>query len=135
MTATPEQSAAAPDGRAEVTLHDERLRVGTERHATERIRLERVVVTEQRTITVDVSHEEIRLTRGPVSGDTRLPGGPVADREPVVVVLHEERVVVTKTVVPVERVTLTIHAVTRDEPVVDTVRREAVTVQTGPSGS
>jgi uncharacterized protein (TIGR02271 family) len=135
MTATPQQSAAAPDRRAEVTLHDEHLRVGTERHATERIRLERVVVTEQRTITVDVSHEEIRLTREAVSGDTRLLDGPVADREPVVVVLREERVVVTKTVVPIERVTLTTRVVTGDERVVDTVRREVVTVQTGPSGS
>lgn len=129
MTPRPPQHAPDADDHVEVVRSEERLAVTTERHATERVRIERYVVTEQRTITVDVSREEIRVTREPVTGDTRLPGSVGdTDREPVVVVLHEEQLVVSKTVVPVQRVTFTAHTVTRDEVVDETVRHEVVDI-------
>ncbi|PZE64539.1 YsnF/AvaK domain-containing protein [Curtobacterium sp. MCBD17_021] len=124
---TPRRPSAADD-EIEVVRHEERLAVRTELHATERVRLERVVVTEQRTISVDVSHEEVRLTREPITGGTRLPGAEVPVREPIVVVLHEEQVTVTKTVVPVERVTLSTHRVSDDHVVTETLGHEEVDV-------
>ncbi|PZE94133.1 hypothetical protein DEI95_05740 [Curtobacterium sp. MCBD17_008] len=124
-----QQHVSDADDHVEVVRSEERLAVTTERHATERVRLERYIVTEQRTVTVDVSREEIRLTREPITGGTRLPAG-AGDtvREPIVVVLHEEQLVVTKTVVPVERVTLTTHTVTQDVVVDETLRHEVVDV-------
>lgn len=104
------------DTGVELVRREERLLVSTEVHATERVRLERFIVTEQRTVTVDVRHEEVRLTREPLDSGGPLPSTrqPSSDRAPVVVVLREEQVVVSTTVVPVERVTLTVHTVTED---------------------
>ncbi|MFJ3383640.1 MULTISPECIES: DUF2382 domain-containing protein [unclassified Curtobacterium] len=108
--------AFGDDEGIDVVRREERLLVSTEVFATERVRLERCIITEQRTVTLDVRHEEVRLTREPLDSGASLPGTnqPSADRAPVVVVLREEQVVVTTTVVPVERVTLTVHSVTED---------------------
>ncbi|OII37077.1 hypothetical protein BIU98_16615 [Curtobacterium sp. MMLR14_010] len=111
-----------------VVRYEEHLLVGTEVHATERVRLERYIVTEQRTITVDVRREEVRFTREPVDGGPALsPDSGVPTREPIVVVLHQEEVVVSKRIVPVERVTLTVHTVTEDRAVDAVLRHEEVT--------
>ncbi|KQO62687.1 YsnF/AvaK domain-containing protein [Curtobacterium sp. Leaf261] len=112
-----------------VVRHEEQLRVSTDVVATERVRLERVVVTEQRTITVDVSHEEIRLTREPIVGGGPVPADAPAARGPVVVVLHEERIALVRTVVPVERVTMTTRSVTEDVLVAEDLRYEDVDVE------
>lgn len=115
----------------DVVRREERLAIGTERHAIERVRLERVIVTEQRTITVDVSHEEIRLVREPISGAVPLSTGTTAIvHEPIVVVLREEQITVTTAVVPVERVTLTMHTVTEGHRVEAGLRREAIDIVT-----
>ncbi|WP_267425263.1 MULTISPECIES: YsnF/AvaK domain-containing protein [unclassified Curtobacterium] len=125
----PQPAPGDDDREATVVLHEEHLLVGTEVHATERVRLERYVVTEQRTITVDVRREEVRLVREPLAEGPALPADRTPPtREPVVVVLHEEQVVVSKRIVPVERVTLTVHTVTEDRPVDAVLRHEEVTV-------
>lgn len=123
--ATPLAHATDADS-VDVVRHEERLRVGTETVPIERVRLERVVVTEQRTVTVEVSHEEIRVHREPVSGTTGSLTGTRRDREPIVVILSEEQVEITKRVVPVERVTLHIDVVTDEKQVSETVRREQI---------
>ena len=125
----PQPAPGDDDREATVVLHEEHLLVGTEVHATERVRLERYVVTEQRTITVDVRREEVRLIREPLVDGPALPADrPAPTREPIVVVLHQEQVVVSKRVVPVERVTLTVHTVTEHRPVDAVLRHEEVTV-------
>lgn len=125
--ATPSAAAPGHDS-VDVVRHEERLRVGTETVPIERVRLERVVVTEQRTVTIDVSHEEIRLHREPVSGAAGSVTATRADRQPIVVILSEEQVEITKRVVPVERVTLHIDVVTDEKQISETVRREQIDV-------
>lgn len=126
----PQPTPGDDAGEVTVVRHEEHLLVGTEVHATERVRLERVIVTEQRTITVDVRREEVRLTREPlVDGPALTADSPVPSREPIVVVLHQEQVVVSKRIVPVERVTLTVHTVTEDRPVDAVLRHEEVTTE------
>jgi uncharacterized protein (TIGR02271 family) len=121
--------SASPETPPSVVLHEERLVVSTRRFATERVRLERVVVTEQRTITVDVRREEIRLVREPIDDGEPLPAGTVPPpAEPIVMVLHEERVSISKTVVPVERVTLRVTSVEGEREVSAGLRREVVEV-------
>ena len=69
-----------------------------------RARLRKFIVTEQQTVTVPVTHEEVRLVREPVTpGDTvdATIGEAATD-----VVLTEERVLVNKETVPVEKVRL-----------------------------
>lgn len=126
----PQSATGDEDQEATVVLHEEHLLVGTEVHATERVRLERYIVTEQRTITVDVRREEVRLTREPLVDGPALPAdSPAPTREPIVVVLHQEQVVVSKRIVPVERVTLTVHTVAEDRAVDAVLRHEEVTTQ------
>ena len=108
--------------------HEENLRVGTETEETGRVALRKYVVTEDQTVTVPVSHEEVRLEREPIDGTeaTARPGAMgEAEHE---VTLHRERPVVDKTTEAVEKVRLGTRTVTDDEKVSDTVRKERIEV-------
>ena len=82
------------------------------------------------TQTVPVSHEEVRVEREPITdgnvGDATA--GPAISEEEHEVVLHEERPVVDKEAVPVERVRLDTETVTEQQTVSDEVRKERVEV-------
>ena len=108
-----------------MTVSEERLRVGTEKRERGRARLRKYVVTENVTKTVPVSHEEIRVEREPVS-DANFGARPDISEEEHEVVLHEERPVVEKDVVPTERVRLTKETTTHDETVSGEIRKEQV---------
>src|ERR1700712_3839552 len=88
----------------EAVLHAERLQVATEQVPSRVARLQKVIVTEQRTITVEVRHEEARLVYEdlPAGGlpDDRLSELPDALPE---LVLHEEQIQVMTRTMPVER--------------------------------
>jgi uncharacterized protein (TIGR02271 family) len=111
-----------------MTRSEEQLHVGTERHETGRARLRKYVVTENVTRTVPVSHEEVRIEREPITdrnvGDAM--SGPDLSEEEHEVTLHEERPVVEKETVPVERVRLDKDTVTDQETVSDEVRKERI---------
>ncbi|HEU4544892.1 MAG TPA: PRC and DUF2382 domain-containing protein, partial [Microlunatus sp.] len=113
-----------------MTVSEEQLHVGTERREAGRARLKKYVVTENVTQTVPVQREEVRLEREPITdsnvGDATA--GPAISEEEHEVVLHEERPVVQKETVPVERVRLDTDTVTEQETVSDEVRKERVEV-------
>jgi uncharacterized protein (TIGR02271 family) len=112
-----------------MTRSEEQLHVGTERVQTGRARLRKYVVTEQQTVSVPVSHEEVRLEREPITdanvGDALA--GPAISEEEHEVVLTEERPVVAKETVPVERVRLDKDVVTEQQTVNEEVRKEEIT--------
>lgn len=116
--------AATVDSGEYMTRSEEQLHVGTEKVQTGRARLRKVVVTEQQTITVPVTREEVRLVREPIeagdSVDTTI-GEAATD-----VVLTEERVVVSKETVPVERVRLGTETITEQQEVTEAVRKEQI---------
>ena len=109
-----------------MTLSEEQLRVGTQTHEAGRARLRKYVVTENVTQTVPVSREEVRIEREPITEANRgdATSGPDISEEEHEVVLHEERPVVEKEAVPVERVRLDTETVTDEVTVSDDVRRE-----------
>ena len=111
-----------------MTVSQERLRVGTEKRERGRARLRKYVVTENVTKTVPVSHEEVRVEREPITDANvgAAKSGPDISEEEHEVVLHEERPVVEKDVVPTERVRLTKETTTHDETVSGEVRKEQV---------
>lgn len=124
---------AAASGRRDtgddaMTLSEERLRVGTERREAGRARLRKYVVTEQETVTVPVTREEVRLEREPVTDANRddALSGPELTESEHEVVLTEERPVVAKETVPVERVRLSTETVTDEAQVSEDVRHEEV---------
>lgn len=111
-------------GKDELIRSEERLRVGTTNEEVGRARLKKVVVTENVTTTVPVSHEEVRVVREPVREGERVRGD-IGDAEKEVT-LHAERAVTRKESVPVERVRLETERVTEQQEVSDTVRKEKI---------
>ena len=116
-----------------MTLSEERLNVGTEQVEAGRARLRKYVVTENVTETVPVSHEEVRVTREPITEANmgNAMDGPAISEEEHEVTLHAERAVVEKEAVPVERVRLDKQTVTEQERVSEDVRKEQVEVDDG----
>jgi uncharacterized protein (TIGR02271 family) len=111
-----------------MTRSEERLRVGTEKQAAGRARLRKYVTTENVTRTVPVQREEVRLEREPITDQNRgaAMSGPDLSDEEHEVTLHEERPVVEKETVPVERVRLDKDVVTDDVTVNEEVRKERI---------
>jgi uncharacterized protein (TIGR02271 family) len=109
-----------------MTLSEERVNVGTQRREAGRARLRKYVVTENVTQTVPVSREEVRVEREPITEANRgdAYSGPAISEEKHEVVLHEERPVVEKEAVPVERVRLDTETVTDQVTVNEEVRKE-----------
>lgn len=111
-----------------MTRSEEQLHVGTERREAGRARLRKYVVTEQQTVTVPVSREEVRLEREPITDANvgAATDGPAISEEEHEVVLHQEVPVVEKQAVPVERVRLDTETVTEQQTVTDEVRKEQI---------
>jgi uncharacterized protein (TIGR02271 family) len=111
-----------------MTRSEEQLNVGTERQATGRARLRKYITTENVTTTVPVEREEVRLEREPITdanaGDAM--SGPDLTESEHEVTLHEERPVVEKETVPVERVRLEKDTVRDDVQVDEEVRKERI---------
>lgn len=111
-----------------MTRSEERLNVGTQKRESGRARLRKYVVTENVTHTVPVSREEVRVEREPITDANRgaAESGPAISDEEHEVVLHEERPVVEKEAVPVERVRLDKETVTDHATVSEDVRKEQI---------
>jgi uncharacterized protein (TIGR02271 family) len=119
---------SGPNTDSAMTRSEEELHVGTETRESGRARLRKFIVTENVTTTVPVSHEEVRLEREPITDANRgetLSGGDLTTEEHDVV-LTEERVVVNKETVPVERVRVDKDTVTEEQQVDETVRKEQI---------
>ncbi|QFG68057.1 DUF2382 domain-containing protein [Ornithinimicrobium pratense] len=110
-----------------MTLHEERVDVGTQQVETGRVRLRKHVVTEQENVTVPVQREEVEIVREPVASGDVDAGGRLQDEE-AEVTLHEERPVIDKDVVATERVGLQKETVTDEKQVVTDVSHEEVDV-------
>jgi uncharacterized protein (TIGR02271 family) len=116
-----------------MTRSEERLNVGTRTQEAGRARLRKYVVTENVTQTVPVSREEVRLEREPITEENvgAAVSGPEISEEEHEVVLREERPVVEKEAVPVERVRLGTETVTEQETVSEDVRKEEIEADLG----
>ena len=111
-----------------MTRSEERLNVGTRSQEAGRARLRKYVVTENVTQTIPVSREEVRLEREPITDANvgAAVSGPEISEEEHEVILHEERPVVEKEAVPVERLRLDTETVTEQETVSEDVRKEQI---------
>ncbi|MFP3463541.1 PRC and DUF2382 domain-containing protein [Arthrobacter globiformis] len=124
------RDTSGPTTDGAMTRSEERLNVDTERQATGRARLRKYVTTENVTQTVPVSREEVRIEREPITDANRdaALSGPDLSEEEHEITLHEERPVVDKETVPVERVRLDKDVVTDEETVTEEVRKERVDI-------
>lgn len=121
-------TAARTSADGYITRSEEQLHVGTRQVEAGRARLKKYVVTEQQTVTVPVSHEEVTLVREPITA------GEVTDavigEDVIEVTLTEDQVVVDKDTVAVERVSLGTEVVTEQQQVTEAVRKEQIEVTT-----
>jgi uncharacterized protein (TIGR02271 family) len=119
-----------------MTRSEQRLNVGTQNVQTGRARLRKYVVTDQQTVTVPVTHEEVRIEREPITDANRGAAldGPELSEEEHEVVLNEERPVVQKETVPVERVRLGKETVTEQQQVTEDVSHEEIETEGDATG-
>jgi uncharacterized protein (TIGR02271 family) len=125
-----ESRVSEPTARTDdaMTRSEEQVRVGTERVERGRARLRKYVVTEQVQQTVPVRREEVRVEREPITSDNvdEAMRGPEISEAEHEVVLAEERPVVEKETVPVERVRLAKDSVTDEAQVTEEVAKEQI---------
>ncbi len=133
--------SGAPASGPAVTLSAEQLAVGTEWVVSGRLRLRRRIVTERRTVEIEVRREVIELQGETVDFHegflvgTALDGPPVQPTgtpAPFVAVLREEVPVITFGVRPYERVTVSMRRVQDTDTVHRTLRHEQVEISTHP---
>ncbi|MER5260818.1 PRC and DUF2382 domain-containing protein [Actinosynnema sp. NPDC002837] len=127
-----EDTTAGKRGRHEartgdsVTRYEEELDVGTRDVEAGRVRLVKHTVTEQKDVTVPVTHEEVRVVSEPAEGTS-------TDRafvdEEAEVTLRRQEPVVEKKAKAVEKVRLEKQAVTEEQHVRGEVRKERVDVE------
>ncbi|MBC3186510.1 PRC and DUF2382 domain-containing protein [Corynebacterium sp. zg-331] len=114
----------AADGNSLVRSEEE-LNVTKENVQTGEARLRKFVVTETETVDVPVSREEVRVVRTPITGDEQVDGQPLTEGE-ASVVLHEERVNVSKDTVAKEKVALEKEQVTENQRVSEELKKERI---------
>jgi len=113
-----------------MTRSEERLDVGTEQVQTGRARLRKYITTHTESVEVPVSREEVRIEREPITDanrDEAMSGADLSEEEHEVV-LTEERPVIAKETVPVERVRLDKDTVTDTAEVSEEVRAEQIDI-------
>lgn len=119
---------AVVDNDAEIIRSEERLSVDKERVNAGDVRLRKYVVHDTETIEVPVEREEVVIEREPITDADRAHLGHTGTigEEEASVTLHEERVVVNKETVPVEKIGLDKRVVRETETVTEDVAKERV---------
>ena len=127
-TGTVGRDTSGPTTDDAMTLSEERLVVGTASEGERKARLRKYVVTENVSETVPVTHEQVTLEREPITERNvgNAMDGPAISEEEHEVTLHDERPVVEKEAVPVERVRLGKETVTENVQVNETLRKEKI---------
>ncbi|OKI16755.1 PRC and DUF2382 domain-containing protein [Streptomyces sp. CB03911] len=125
-------ATSAPGGPVEITCHEERLDITTEWQVTYTARLRKYVTSETVERHVPVVRERVRVERVPVTEGERdaLTQEEIAEAVEEVT-LREERPVVRKYLVPIERVRLVVERFTDDHVVREELHREHIEIQDG----
>ena len=114
-----------------MTRSEEQVHAGTETVTAGKARLRKWVETEEQQVSVPVKKEKARLETEPITDANRGSAldGPAITEEEHEVTLTEERPVVAKEAVPVERVKLTKDTEQHDEQVSEEVRKERIAAE------
>ncbi|MGH3242424.1 MAG: PRC and DUF2382 domain-containing protein [Spirillospora sp.] len=122
---SPREGAEAP--MAELTRSEEQMHISTERHESGRVHVHKWIETELVERTIPVSHEEIKIDREPIM-DGRPSGDLTISEDDLEIILYEERPVIAKETVPVERVRVRTERVQDEQTVRGELRKERVEV-------
>lgn len=116
------ETATNAEEESSLHLHEEQLQVYKRSVQTGEVRLGKEVVTEQKTINVPVTHEEIYIEHRPPSGQATETS--IGEGKTIEVPVYEEQVNATKQMVETGEVALGKRQVQETQQVSDTVRRE-----------
>jgi uncharacterized protein (TIGR02271 family) len=122
--------ADVPEEQA-LRLREERLHVDKDRVQTGQVQIHKEIVTEQKTITVPVTHEEVVIERRQFAPDEVNQAGdvaPIGDEETIRIPVSEEQVQITKRPVVTNEVVVGKRQVQETQRVSDTVRHEEVRI-------
>jgi uncharacterized protein (TIGR02271 family) len=109
-------------------LREEQLLAQKQQVQAGEVRLHKDVVTEEKSINVPVSHEEVYIERRPVSGNVPA-DTPISEDETYSVPVRAEQVQVTKQPVVTGEVNVGKRVVQENQQVKDTVQREEARVE------
>ena len=119
------QTTGVADTEAQrLRLREEQLNVDKQRVQSGEVGLHKDVISEEKVIDVPVTHEEAFIERRPVTDATINDNTPIGEGETIRVPLSEEQVNVSKNTVVTGEVEVGKRAVTENQRVSDTVRRE-----------
>jgi uncharacterized protein (TIGR02271 family) len=113
---------------ASMTRSEEQARVGVERTESGRAHVRKTVESEPFEQDVPVRKEELRIEREPVTGEERSAGTSRIGEQEEEITLHEERAVIGKEEVPVEKVRISKEEVTGTERVRGELRKERIEI-------
>jgi len=132
QTAQPVQQAQVQtqtqDNDLRIPVVEEELTVGKRQEEQGRVRIHKDIVTEQQNVPVTLRHEEVVVERVPVTGQGTADMSDAFQGQDIVVPVMGEEAVVGKQAHQVEEVRLRKEAVTENQQVSDTVRKERVIV-------
>jgi len=105
-------------------LHEEQLLIDKDQVKTGEVNVNKYTVTDEQTVEVPVTREEVYVERRPVDGDYDVSASDFDDDETLHIPVTEERVEVSKRPVVNEEIVVGKRKVTDTETVRETVRRE-----------
>jgi uncharacterized protein (TIGR02271 family) len=123
--------AAGSNTGEELIRSEEQLHVSTEEEAVGTARLRKIVVTENFTTSVPVTHEEVRVVHEPIAADDHTADRTLIGEAETEVVLHAEKPVIRKEAVAVERVRMETEKVTEQREVSSDLRKEQIEYDSG----
>lgn len=116
----------------ELIRSEEQLHITTEEHEVGRARLRKIVVTENVTTSVPLSHEEVRVIHEPIApGEPGGAGRSIIGEAQTEMTLHADQPVIRKETVAVERVRMETEKVTEETDVASEVRKEQIEYDPG----
>ncbi len=119
------------DDERTVQLREEQLRANKQTRDAGEVEIRKEVVSEQQTIDVPVTREEVVIERHPVdrAQGERMGAGEIGQGETIRVPVREEQVTVDKDTVVTEEIEVGKRQVQETQRVSDTVRREEVRIE------
>ena len=120
-------TATNTEEEGKLQLREEQLQVYTRSVQTGEVRLGKEVVTEQKTINVPVTHEEVVIEHHPASGP--VSETPLGKGETIRIPISEEQVNVTKQTVETGEVAVGKRQIQETQQVSETIRREEARIE------
>jgi len=117
------------EGEQRLKLREEQLDIEKEQVQAGEVRVRKEVITEQKSIDVPVSREEVVIERRSAA-EIDASGAPIGDDQEIRIPLSEERVNVEKRPVVREEIDVGKRTVSDTERVADSVRREEARIET-----